>query len=94
MTIAQNFKPTLDIPGRINSNGVKEPIQSEGDSVEVSILEFLSTRPEGSTAGRMRSDKKALKGIPLEEVEEYLSVLVAEGKVTQDGSIYRAVDRP
>jgi hypothetical protein len=59
------------------------------DPIESAILEFLKSRPDGATVGRIRADKYALKSIAAEEIETYLSVLIEEGKVSCDGGIYR-----
>ncbi|NJN49845.1 MAG: hypothetical protein HC805_08900 [Alkalinema sp. RL_2_19] len=61
------------------------------DPIEAAILEFLSSRSEGATIGRIRADKYALKSLTSEEIETYLSVLTEEGKVTRDGATYRLV---
>jgi hypothetical protein len=88
MTIAQTFEQ----PGTIHSNGMKEHLTQRGDPIEKAILEFLKSRSDGATAGRIRADKKALKSVALEEIELYLSVLMEEGKVVQDGNYYFCVD--
>jgi hypothetical protein len=89
MTIAQTFEQ----PGKIHSNGTKEPINPASvDPIEAAILEFLKSRVEGATAGRIRADKKSLKSVPLADIEFYLSVLVEEGKIQQDGTLYFSVD--
>jgi hypothetical protein len=88
MTVAQTFEQ----PGIIHSDGTKEDLTRKGDAIEKAILEFLKSRSNGATAGRIRADKKALKSVALEEIELYLSVLVAEGKVLQDGNLYFCVD--
>jgi hypothetical protein len=90
--LSMNF--TTEQPGTIRSDGTKEPINSPADDpIELAILEFLKSRPEGATAGRIRADKKALKTVPLEDIEFYLSVLVEEGKIQQEGAVYHVVDR-
>jgi hypothetical protein len=88
MTIAQTFEQ----PGTIHSNGMKEHLTQKGDPIEKAILEFLKSRSEGATAGRIRADKKSLKSVPLADIEFYLSVLMEEGKIRQDGTLYFAVD--
>jgi hypothetical protein len=89
MTISQTFEQ----PGKIHSNGTKEPINPASvDPIEAAILEFLKSRVEGATAGRIRADKKSLKSVPLADIEFYLSVLVEEGKIRQDGTLYFSVD--
>jgi hypothetical protein len=84
MTIAQTFEQ----PGTIHSNGMKECLTQKGDPIEKAILEFLKSRSEGITVGRMRADKYALKSLSIDELEEYLSVLVAEGKIEREGNVY------
>lgn len=83
---------TFEQPRTIRSDGIKEDFTQRGDSIEAAIVEFLKSRPEGATAGRIRADKKALKSVPLEEIELYLSVLMQEGKVWQEGTVYHCVD--
>jgi hypothetical protein len=63
-------------------------VTQKGDAIEVAILEFLKSRSDGATAGRMRADKYALKTLSIGELEEYLQVLVAEEKVVRDGNVY------
>jgi hypothetical protein len=84
MTIAQTFEQ----PGTIHSNGMKECLTQKGDPIEKAILEFLKSRSEGVTAGRMRADKYALKSLSINEMEDYLSVLLAEEKIRREGNLY------
>lgn len=87
--VAMNF-PT-EQPGTINLDGTKQPLNPKTDPIETAILEFLKSRPEGATAGRMRADKYALKTLSINELEEYLSVLGEEGKVIRNGNLYRLI---
>jgi hypothetical protein len=65
-----------------------EMLGSSTDPIEAAILEFLKSRPDGATGGRIRADKYALKSLSMGELEEYLSVLVEEGKVVRNGKIF------
>jgi hypothetical protein len=87
MTISQTFEQ----PGTIRNDGTKADLTRKGDAIEVAILEFLKSRSDGATVGRMRADKYALKPLAIEELEEYLLVLVAEGKIGRDGNVYYLV---
>jgi hypothetical protein len=60
----------------------------KGDVIEGAIFEFLKSRSDEATVGRMRADKYALKSLSMSEMEEYLSVLVAEGKIGREGNVY------
>jgi hypothetical protein len=84
MTIAQTFEQA----GTIHSNRMKECLTQKGDPIEKAILEFLKSRSEGVTVGRMRADKYALKSLSIAELEEYLSVLALEGKIGRDSNVY------
>jgi hypothetical protein len=86
---SMNF--TTETPGTIRGDGTKEPLNVPiSDPIETAILEFLKSRPDGATVGRMRADKYALKSLSMDELEEYLSVLVEERKIVRNGNIYHA----
>jgi hypothetical protein len=65
--------------------------QPSGDPIEFALLNYFRNRPGQSKAVRdiLSAKIKALEGIKSGEIRDYLDCLTTEGKLNQDGQLYR-----